>query len=289
MATSLASRKVDQQRRPLRGCEAHDVPEAIANLNTSGVSVLQGVVDQRLLTQLFATKVYNDMPTTMPTRAGHARSHAGGAVRDGSKSVDTSQKNWRASAMGRLHRREETFEDHDKKVFEQVEHAIWPLVVAFFEEDGEQSMEGIYRSEMQILNAVPGSKDQTWHSDNQKRGLSIIVPLVDFSAENGATQMIVGSHKRFESWPLVVQEGAQVVQAPVGSIAAYDSRTYHRGLGNLTAEGRPALIFCYDRTSSPPPGCGTLGSIAHANLAHALNMMSTGCIWCASWWKGVVS
>ena len=28
----------------------------------------------------------------------------------------------------------------------------------------------------QILNAVPGSVDQTWHSDNRSRGLSIIVP-----------------------------------------------------------------------------------------------------------------
>lgn len=288
VATSLASRHVDQQRRPLRVPEAHDVPEAIVNLNTSGVSVLGGVINQRLLSQLFATKVYKDMPTTMPTRAGHARSHAG-APRDGGKSADTPQKNWRASAMGRLHRREETFEDQDKKTFERVEHAIWPLVVEFFKMDGEQSMEGIYRSEMQILNAVPGSRDQTWHSDNQKRGLSIIVPLVDFSAENGATQMIVGSHNRFESWPLVVQEGAQVVEAPVGSIAAYDSRTYHRGLGNQTAEGRPALIFCYDKKSSPPPGCGTFGSIAHANLAHALNMLSTGCIMCASWWKGMAS
>ena len=67
-------------------------------------------------------------------------------------------------------------------------------------------MDGIYRSEMQILNAVPGSKDQSWHSDNRKRGLSIIVPLVDFTADNGGTQMLVGSHN--SSWSLVAQEGA---------------------------------------------------------------------------------
>lgn len=134
---------------------------------------------------------------------------------------------------------------------------------------------------------MPGSKDQTWHSDNRERGLSIIIPLVDFTAENGATQLLLGSHKR--KWPLVIQEGAQVVQAPAGAVAAYDSRTYHRGLGNQTEEGRPALIFCYDRTSSPPPGCGTMGSIANANLAHALNIASTGWNACASLWKHVVS
>lgn len=139
----------------------------------------------------------------------------------------------------------------------------------------------------QILNAVPGSTDQTWHSDNRSRGLSIIIPLVDFTAQNGPTQFLLGSHT--QSWPLMVQEGAQVVEAPVGSIAAYDSRTYHRGLGNETSAGRPALIFCFDREASPPPGCGTMGSIANANLAHALNMLSASCIVCASWWKNVVS
>ena len=191
---------------------------------------------------------------------------------------------WRASALGRLHRREETLDEADIKVFERVEKLLWPLVVAFFEEDEEHGSQGIIRSEMQILNAVPGSKDQTWHSDNRSRGLSIIVPLVDFTVENGPTQLLPGSH--VQAWTQVLQDGAQVVQAPVGAIAAYDSRCYHRGLGNLTEQGRPALIFCYDRACSPPPGCGTLGSIAHANLAHALNVISAGWSACASWWAG---
>ena len=79
-----------------------------------------------------------------------------------------------------------------------------------------------------------------------------------------------------QDWPLVAREGAQVVHATVGAIAAYDSRTYHRGLGNRTKEGRPALIFCYDKQENPPPGCGSIAMIAHANWAHALNIVSTG-------------
>lgn len=113
------------------------------------------------------------------------------------------------------------------------------------------------------------------------------MPLVNFTIDNGATQLLPGSH--IHAWPRMVQEGAQVVQAPAGAIVAYDSRTYHRGLGNQTDEGRPALIFCYDRTCSPPPGTGTLGSMATANLAHLLNMLSTGWIACASWWKSAAS
>merc|ERR1712203_639530 len=131
------------------------------------------------------------MPTSMPTRAAHARSHAGASRESGSSAQ------WRASALGRLHRREETFDACDLEVFERVEHLIWPLVIAFFKEDDNgQGEQEIFRSEMQILNAVPGSKDQTWHSDNRSRGLSIIVPLVDFTASNGGTQLLLGSHEK---------------------------------------------------------------------------------------------
>ena len=64
--------------------------------------------------------------------------------------------------------------------------------------------------------------------------------LRPYTATNGATQVLPGSFK--QAWPLVAQHGARVVQAPAGSIAAFDSRTYHRGLANETNEGRPALI-----------------------------------------------
>ena len=187
------------------------------------------------------------------------------------------------SAPGRYHQLEQTFEASDVKTFERVEKLIWPLVEAFFEED-EIGMKGIYRSEMQILNALPTSFNQTWHSDNRSRGLSIIIPLVEFNLDNGPTQLLVGSHN--SSWPLVAERGAQVVQAPAGAVVAYDSRTYHRGLGNLTADGRPALIFCYDREWSPPPGySGVYGSIAHASFAWMLDMLSGGYITCASLWS----
>ena len=110
----------------------------------------------------------------------------------------------------------------------------------------------------------------------QHRGLTIIVPLVDFTAANGATQVLVGSHSK--DYARVAQQGAQVVQAPVGAIVAYDSRAFHRGLGNLTEEPRPALIFCYDRTESPPPGRGSMGMIGIAWLASILNVASAGWI-----------
>ena len=177
---------------------------------------------------------------------------------------------WRLSAYGRYHCVENHLGDEDIKLLEQIEEQIFPLVQGFFQNEGgsEESrattktntiMDGIYRSELQLMTAVPGSSNQSWHKDNHAKGLSIIVPLVDFTPENGGTQLLLGSHSN--NWPLFVNGGARVIHAPAGSVVAYDSRTIHRGLGNETTEGRPALIFCYDRVETPPPGCGTLGSV----------------------------
>ena len=144
------------------------------------------------------------------------------------------------------------------------------------------------------------SLDQAWHKDNQRRGLTIIVPLVDFTPENGPTQVkhegmntdfiscsskmpalhltqvLVSSHDK--DWRSVAQAGgAKVVLAPVGAIAAYDSRTFHRGLGNRSKSGRPAIILCYDRIETPPPGHSSpYTSILDSYRAAGLSLLSAG-------------
>lgn len=117
---------------------------ALSSLRTSGVSIVPEVVGQDLINDLKATDVFRSMPISMPARAGHAQSHAGKR-----REVHVASEEWRASAMGRLHRREETFNNEDIKVFERVEQLLWPLVMDFFCEDGEDGMHGIFRSEMQ--------------------------------------------------------------------------------------------------------------------------------------------
>lgn len=87
---------------------------------------------------------------------------------------------------------------------------------------------------------------------------------------DSGTQLLLGSHQ--EDWPL---RGARVVHnGPAGSINAYDSRTIHRGLANETTEGRPDLIFCYDRIESPLPGYGTLGSIGTSYQGRMIDILS---------------
>ena len=271
-STFVACRHLERQRRPLQGCDAPTIAAALPSLRASGVSVVDDIIDPGLVTAIKGTEVWRSMPTSIEKPQPRQRGRSSNPPKAASE--------WRASSIGRYHRREETFDESDLRVFERVEQRIWPLVEAFFQEEGEQGAKGIFRSELQLLNAVPGSGSQTWHSDNKSHGLSIIIPLVDFTAENGGTQLLVGSHSR--EWPRVLQQGAQVVHAPVGAIAAYDSRIFHRGLGNETEEGRPAIILCYDRQWSPPPGCGTYGMLANACLAGALNVVSGAWITCAS-------
>mgnify|MGYP001424911161 CR=1 FL=1 len=279
--TYSACRDLERQRRPIPASSPTTMSSALPNLQASGVSVADKVIDQGLICAVKATTAFQSMPAQLPkpTRAERQRQQEE-RFRARRGDVPLREEIWRASAPGRLHRREETFGESDLKVLEQVELRFWPMVLDFFRDGDEAGDEdgalGIYRSELQVMTALPGSAAQTWHSDNSSRGLTIIVPLVDFTAANGATQVLVGSHSK--DYALVAQQGAQVVQAPVGAIVAYDSRAFHRGLGNLTDEARPALIFCYDRTASPPPGRGSMGMIGIAWLASTLNVASAGWI-----------
>ena len=295
-SASLTSRYLESQRRPLQpGTYGATTSEALSSLRRSGVGVVSDGIDQGLISAVKAAPSFMDLPTRTRQKPANG---------------------WRLSALGRFHRRDDALEASDVQVLDRVEQQFWPLVQAFFQEDGV-STDDIFRSEMQastdrlhyplrsrchlpffscvpttwllaaalqVMTAVPGSTEQTWHRDNRARGLSIIVPLVDFTAENGATQMIVGSHE--DAWPLVAEQGAQVVYAPAGALVAYDSRTIHRGLGNQTAEGRPALIFCYDQKTSPPPGCGVVGSVTTAYQARLLDIVSGIWMLCGSSLKG---
>lgn len=123
---------------------------------------------------------------------------------------------------------------------------------------------------LQLLTAVPQSSNQMWHSDNQSRGLTVIVPLVDFTLHNGATQVLARSHQSLRC----LGEGAQVLIAPRGGIAAYDARVFHRGLGNTTDCSRPALVYRYDDVRTPPPGVGIAGALWNAAAATAAHLVT---------------
>lgn len=264
--TLYACHHLEGQRRPLdSSCTAKTVPAAVDCLKKSGVAVVEGLrLDSDLVRDTMGMKAAASMPSKkLPLRRRGVKV---------TKEQEQQESMWRLSAIGRYHcRDEEKFDAKDMEVLEKVEKQLYPVVAEFFQAE-EEGLEGVYRSELQLMTAVPGSTHQAWHKDNRGRGLSIIVPLVDFTAENGGTQLLLGSHE--SSCPLGSDQGAKVVVAPAGSVVAYDSRTIHRGLGNDTREGRPALIFCYDRERTPPPGTGTAGSIGTGLQGRVLDIVS---------------
>ena len=157
-ASTLAYREVDRQRRPLQGCSAVSLDAALPTLQASGVAVVGEVVDQHLLDRIKATAVYESMPTFYQRPSGGAMSR-----RRGPPAPQQPMDLWPTSAKGRYHRREESFNDEDLKVFEQLEQKIWPLVEAFFQEGNKAidsqggqdakkrlKMDQIFRSELQV-------------------------------------------------------------------------------------------------------------------------------------------
>lgn len=280
-----ALKSVSGRRKEADATEVGSLDEALPLVQHVGFAVVRNCVSSTELGRCRATEAYQSMPTSAA-----------------SDPTDV----WRLSSFGRFHRAK--FDDADVMVFTELEQSFMPFVEAFFEREdraGDRQEHGggamhpvdrssaaggdrvttasgsrrnrIFRSELQLLNATPVvSQEQMWHSDNRTRGVTVVVPLVDFSIENGATELLPGSHAfTTGAWRLLLREGPRVVTPRVGSIALYDARTYHRGLGNSTSESRPALVFRYDRLDSPPPGVGVVGSLTHATIASALHTISS--------------
>lgn len=100
-----------------------------------------------------------------------------------------------------------------------------------------------------------------WHQDNgyayvsPQEYLTVWVPLVDATLENGTVWVVPGGHRRgtlvHHSTDLgqrclpETTEGAVAVEVPAGSVVAFSSLTPHRTGPNLTDEVRSAYILQY--------------------------------------------
>lgn len=191
-----------------------------------------------------------------------------------------------------------------------------PLVTGFFEpqhappvhvEKGRS--ERVVLSQLQLLDIEPGAVAQMWHADNVRRGLTIIVPLVDVKSEQrGPTEIILGSHALVarlwaardavapsgndagklapESLPLRTDVCKAHAYASEGGALAFDSRVLHRGMpidetraaeaSNVPGDElrRPALVLRWDAAATPPPGTGLLGTAVLRFVAKVLVSVS---------------
>jgi hypothetical protein len=103
------------------------------------------------------------------------------------------------------------------------------------------------------LPSVPNSENGSWHRDvyslfdDEKLELSlpifyitVLIPLGDINRINGATEFIVGSHRRRG------KSGERIIaEAKVGSAIVCNGMVYHRGRANRSDTERHVLYVVY--------------------------------------------
>ncbi|MGH9270850.1 MAG: phytanoyl-CoA dioxygenase family protein [Ilumatobacteraceae bacterium] len=113
----------------------------------------------------------------------------------------------------------------------------------------------------QILERGPGSADQWLHRDegvwvdvpkpSPELQLASVIALVDFTADNGATRLVPGSHKwpdRYLSMEQQTKPDADqvvVAEMPAGSAVIYTGGVIHGGGANTTKHPRRAVHLSY--------------------------------------------
>jgi ectoine hydroxylase-related dioxygenase (phytanoyl-CoA dioxygenase family) len=114
---------------------------------------------------------------------------------------------------------------------------------------------GCLVSSLSSIDIGPGEAAQPLHADDQliplpKPHVSIICntmwALTDFTADNGATRLVPGSHRADRS-PQPFGESAPTVAAemPAGSVLVFDGSIWHGGGANRTGEPRLGIAMNY--------------------------------------------
>ncbi|MGI9599470.1 MAG: phytanoyl-CoA dioxygenase family protein [Acidimicrobiales bacterium] len=125
-------------------------------------------------------------------------------------------------------------------------------------EDDYELVEGTYRCPQ------PGFGQQRLHADDVPRlsgrtnlVATAIIPLVDFTGENGSTRLIPGSNRRpdlqRQSGTLVSHPDEVRLIGPAGSGFVFCGHVLHSGTENRSTRPRPALQFVF-RTTRPGDG-----------------------------------
>jgi hypothetical protein len=99
---------------------------------------------------------------------------------------------------------------------------------------------------------LPGSHTQHWHTDRPFASDFMIanVAVVATSIENGATDVIPGTHRQFYKYTRFVLERCERNSRRVllnrGDVLIRNSNVWHRGMTNHTEAPRPMLAFTWE-------------------------------------------
>lgn len=99
---------------------------------------------------------------------------------------------------------------------------------------------------------LPGSHTQHWHTDRDfaREFMIANTALVDTVVENGATDLIPGTHKSLlRYWQFVLRapyRRSVRMELERGDIMVRSSNVWHRGMPNRTSVPRPMLAFTWE-------------------------------------------
>ena len=106
-------------------------------------------------------------------------------------------------------------------------------------------------STMQSIRLHPGEAAQSWHTDDgfyltprphpRTLAVTVIWAIEDFTADNGATELIRGSHRWADDHPDARGAAGIAAVMPAGSALVFDAALWHRGGANRTRATRLAL------------------------------------------------
>ena len=145
-------------------------------------------------------------------------------------------------------------------------------------------------STFQSIRLHPGETPQPWHTDDAfypvprprtRLAISCIWALEDFTVENGATQVIPGSHLWKNERPDERPHQPFTAVMPAGSVIVFDGALWHRGGANVSTGTRLALSpqYCQPwlRTQEsqllivPPARAAALSPRARAMLGYSIH------------------
>jgi len=99
---------------------------------------------------------------------------------------------------------------------------------------------------------MPHSVAQHYHADRNYLNYFVIanVAVVDTTIQNGAIDMIPGTHKKFYKYWRFAAEGAARksvrIEMKQGDVLIRTSNVWHRGMPNFTEAPRPMLAFTWE-------------------------------------------
>lgn len=203
-----------------------DVSKALATLDRDGYTVIEGVVPSSPLDD-FARYLADE----------YERAQAEGRLFQGGGSV-TGHLDCYPGAASRF-------------IYDAVaEHGILDIARKFSPDD-------VDRLRVTMNYNLPGSHPQHYHSDGLYTEAFLIcnVAVVDTDLENGAIDLLPGTHHRFyKFWQYAVQRkhrDSTRVAMSQGDVLLRISTVWHRGMPNRTSAPRPLMSLTFGETSAP--------------------------------------